>query len=598
MSFLWKPKRSLEETDAIMCGPGMPHEMETCLVDGRAYRVYKNLWPSMRDFWLSSVGKYSEKTYIVFEGQRLTYGQVHERVVATAAVFRNLYKVQKGDRIGICSRNCPEYLIVFWACHMLGAVTVLANAWLPAQPLQHCLVKTQCKLILLDFERADRLVSNIIDLRIRTGATGVLVFDGDKHRVEWQEIEHFNSVMKRWNLDDMSVSKQQAILEEEIDSTPEDNATIIFTSGTTGLPKGVLSTNRQFLTNVINVTAAATRASLRRGEDIPLALSSPQKGVLVGVPLFHVTGMTSLSMLATKNGMKIILMRKWDAEQAAGLIKAEDIGVAGGVPAMISDLVRSSLVGYPLEGLLFGGSPSPDSLAERAGQAFPTATMSQAYGLTETNSIAVSIAAEEYLARPASTGLPCPVNDILIMRGNQNLGPGQHNIGEVWLRGPNVMKEYWGDADATSAVKTLDGWLKTGDIGYLEDGFLYIKDRMKDVIIRGGENIDSVSVENALYSDSRVVEAVAVGVPDERLGELVAAVVFVDPEFRGQVTEASLMAIAESRLPKFAIPVMIQLVDKPFELTPSRKIMKDEVRKIARRSWEERKAVVRFGTKL
>ncbi|KAJ7045536.1 hypothetical protein C8F04DRAFT_438255 [Mycena alexandri] len=599
MSLLWEPKRSLAETDAIMCAPGTPFEMETRLVDGRIYRVYKNLSPSLRAFWLECVGKYSEKTYIVFEQDRLTYGEVHSRALEAAAMFRDVYKVQKGDRVGICSRNCPEYLIVFWACHMLGAVTVLANAWLPAQPLQHCLVNTQCKLILLDPERADRLEPDMINLRLRAGATGVLVFMGSERRGQWTEMECFNASMIHWKLDVLSISKQHTILEDHLELTPEDNATIIFTSGTTGLPKGVLSTNRQFLTNVINVGAASIRASLRRGEDIPSLPSTPQKGVLVGVPLFHVTGSTSFSMLATNNGMKIILVRKWDAEQAATLIKTENIGVAGGVPAMVADLVRSSLVGYPLEGLLFGGSPSPDSLAKRAREAFPSATMSQAYGLSETNSVAVSIAAEDYLARPGSTGRTCPVNEIMIMHNNINLGPGPNNVGEVWLRGPNVMKGYWGDPDATSKVLTSDGWLKTGDLGYLDtDGFLYIKDRLKDVIIRGGENIDSVSVENALYSDHRVMEAAAVAVPDERLGELVAAVVYIDPQFCGQVTEASLIALAKTRLPKFAVPVMVKVVNQPFKLTPSRKIMKDELRKIARHSWEERKAEIWASAKL
>ncbi|KAJ7170536.1 hypothetical protein C8R43DRAFT_979746 [Mycena crocata] len=594
MSAQWEPKRSLRETDAIMCGPGMPHEMETCLVDGRINRVYKNLWPSMRVFWLSSVSKYSEKTYIVCEDERFTYGQVHDMAVGTAALLRNAYGIEKGDRVGICSRNCPEYLIAFWACHMLGAVTVLANAWLPARPLHHCIINTQCKVLLLDPERADRLEPGIISLRQDAAATGVLVFGGHEGKGEWNGMQHLSAVMTGWKLRSSFVHEKKAILEEDIGLTPEDKSTIIFTVGTTGLPKGVLSTNRQFLTNVMNVGVAATRASLRRGDEIPLAPSGPQKGVLVAVPLFHVTGSTSFSMVATMNGMKIILVRKWDAELAAKLIKTENVAVAGGVPAMVADLVRSSLVGYPLEGLLFGGAPSPDSLAKRAREAFPTATMSQAYGLTETNSIAVSIAGEDYLARPASTGQPCPVNDILIMRQDNEKGlftsVPAGVVGEVWLRGPNVMQEYWKDPDATDKVLTSDGWLKSGDLGLLDsDGFLYIKDRLKDVIVRGGENIDSVSVENALYSDSRVMEAAAVAVPDERLGELVAAVVFVKPEYHGQVTEHSLVALAKAKLPKFAVPVLIKLSDTPFELTPSGKIMKAPLREIARRSWEERK---------
>ncbi|KAJ7497314.1 hypothetical protein FB451DRAFT_1210942 [Mycena latifolia] len=586
MSFQWEPKLSLEEADKIMCGPGMPHEMETCLVDGRIYRVYKHLWQSLRDFWLDSVSKHSDKTYIVFKDKRLTYGQVHERAVEAAAIFRNIYNVKKGDRVGICSRNCPEYLIVFWACHMLGAVAVLANAWLPAQPLQHCLINTQCKLLVLDPERADRLESDIVNLCKGAGAAGVLIFDDHDGKTSWSGMETLSSVINRWNLSHNL--KRRQVLEERID--PEDNATIIFT-GTTGLPKGVLSTNRQFLTNVINVTAAATRSSLRRGQGISPPPSGPQRGVLCSTPLFHVTGINSFSIVATMNGYKIIFMHKWDPEHAARLIKAENVAIAGGVPAMVADLVRSSLAGFPLEGLLFGGSPSPDSLAERARQAFPSATMSQAYGETETNSVAVAISGEDYLARPSSTGRPCPVNDIMIMHEDKKVGPG--SIGEVWMRGPNVMKEYWRDPDATAKVLTSDGWLKSGDLGYLDtEGFLYIKDRLKDLILRGGENIDSVSIENALYSDSRVMEAAAVGVPDERLGELVAAVVFVNPEFSGQVTEESLIALAKTRLPRYAVPVMIKFEDKPFELTPSGKIMKVELKKIARRSWEERKAIL------
>lgn len=213
---------------------------------------------------------------------------------------------------------------------------------------------------------------------------------------------------------------------------------------------------------------------------------------------------------------------------------------------MVIDLILSSLSGHPLEGLLFGGAPAPDSLVTRARQAFPTATMIQGYGLTETNSIAVSFAGEDYIARPTSTGLASPVNDIRIVHKDTCLPPGV--VGEVWLRGPNVMKGYWQDEGATDAAITKDGWLKTGDVGYVdEEGFLYIKDRLKDIIIRGGENVDSVTVENALYADPRVLEAAAVGVPDERLGELVAAIVSLRPAYLGQVTEEELISQTKTR---------------------------------------------------
>ncbi|KAF5388018.1 hypothetical protein D9615_000396 [Tricholomella constricta] len=254
---------------------------------------------------------------------------------------------------------------------------------------------------------------------------------------------------------------------------------------------------------------------------------------------------------------------------------------------MVADLTESSLAGFPLDSLMFGGAPAPDLLAARAGQTFPNAVMSQGYGLTETNSVAVSFAGADYSARPASCGLPCPVNDIMIMAGNTSAPVGE--VGEVWLRGPNVMKEYWRDPGATEKALTKDGWLKTGDLGYLDrDGFLYIRDRIKDIIIRGGENIDSVSVENALYADNRVMEAAAVGVPHPRLGEIVAAVISVKPGFKGQLTEASLIATAAKSLPKFAVPVLIIIQDEPLERTESGKILKPELRKTARAAWEMR----------
>ncbi|KAF9460705.1 hypothetical protein BDZ94DRAFT_878708 [Collybia nuda] len=576
----WKPVRTLQETEAILCAPGSAHEVKTEIIHGQSYRVYKNLWPSMRQFWLWAVDQHGDKTYIVFGNQRYTYREIHQRATKVAGVFRHVYGIKKGDRVGICSRNCPDYLVSFWACHLIGAVSVLTNAWLPLEPLRYCHSHTDCKLVMLDPERADRIEPVAADI-LEDSPSNFLVLDSHEGKGQWKEMESFRAVV------DAYIGETASILEEEYEILPEDNATIMFTSGTTGLPKGVLSTQRQFLTNVLNVLVGSTRAAIRRGLDIPNIPTDPQKGILVAVPLFHVTGTTSFSMMATMTGMKIILTRKWVPEEAARLIREENIGVAGGVPAMVADLTESSLAGHPLEGLLFGGSPAPESLVPRARKAFPSAIMSQAYGLTETNSIAVSFAGDDYTARPTSTGQASPVNEIKIMLNGTCLPPGR--IGEVWLRGPNVMKCYWQDNESTKKVITDDGWLKTGDLGLLDDeGFLYIKDRLKDIIIRGGENVDSVSVENALYADPRIQEAAAVGVPDERLGELVAAVVSVKPPFQGRVTEAALIALARKSLPKYAVPVMIVILDEQFQLTPSGKIMKGELRKIARRHWTER----------
>ncbi|KAJ8076496.1 hypothetical protein PM082_000919 [Marasmius tenuissimus] len=584
MAKSWSPKRSLLETDRLLCAPGTMHEMETCLVDGRLQRVYRNLWPSTRDFWLSSVGQHGSKTYIVEPGrQRTTYQQLHEQAVRAANLFRRVYGVRKGDRVGICSRNCVEYFTAFWACQLLGAVTVNVNAWLPIEPLSFCITHTECKLLLVDVERADKL-EPALDVILSKGCLEnvlVITVNEEEHRRRWRGMETFRSALQ----DNLSTTAEP-LPAVEID--PEDNAVIMFTSGTTGLPKGVLSTQRQFLTNILNTLVGNRRAVLRRGEDLaPAQDDGPQKGALVAVPLFHVTGLTSYSMMATMLGYKIVLMRKWLPEEASRLISEENIGVAGGVPAMVQDIMDNCVGNCSLEGLFFGGSPAPNILVETARKVFPNTRLSQAYGLTETNSIAVAIAGDDYNSRPTSTGIACPVNDMLVMSGNKVAPPG--TVGEIWLRGPNVMKGYWRDPEATSKVLNSDGWLRTGDIGMMDDeGFLYVKDRIKDIIIRGGENIASIAVENALYMDSRVMEVAAVGVPDTRLGELVAALVSVKPPFRGKVTETSLIELARKKLPRFAVPVMIIVRDEPFELTPSGKIMKAPLRELAKQCWEDR----------
>ncbi|KAF8076364.1 hypothetical protein FPV67DRAFT_1471446 [Lyophyllum atratum] len=578
----WASQRTLSESNAIMCAPGSMHELETCLIDGRLQRVYKNLWPSLRAFWCLVAQEHAKATYVVFENQRYTFSEVFERSIKAASLFKTVYGIQKGDRVGICSRNYPEYLVAFWACHLIGAVSVQVNAWLPLDLLQYCLTHTQCKLIIVDAERADRLEPVVQKLLAEAGVNGFLVLESQEGKGQWEGMQSWNSA-----LDDYKGNTSE-FLASNPEILPEDNATIVFTSGTTGLPKGVLSTQRMYLTNLLNVLVASRRAILRRGDNIlPTKPLDPPKGILISVPLFHVTGCTSLMMLGSFSGMKIVFMRKWVAEDAARLIKQENIGLAGGVPSMVSDLTDSSLKGFPLDSLMFGGASAPDLLAVRAGKAFPTATMSQGYGLTETNSIAVSFAGADYAARPASCGLPTPVNDIIIMAGNTSVPTG--DVGEVWLRGCNIMKEYWCDPGATEKALTKDGWLKTGDLGCLDkDGFLYIRDRIKDIIIRGGENIDSVSVENALYADNRVMEAAAVGVPHARLGEVVAAVISVKPEFKGQLTEASLIDTAAKSLPKYAVPVLIVIQDEPLERTQSGKILKGELRKIARVAWEKR----------
>ncbi|KAG7088033.1 hypothetical protein E1B28_012069 [Marasmius oreades] len=616
----WKPERTVEECNKILCAPGTPHELERRVVDGRVQRVYKNLWPSLRDFWLWACNEHTDKTFIVYEKQRYSYAQTLARAAKAADMFRTVYGIQKGDRVSICSRNYPDYMVAFWACQLIGAVAVLLNAWLPQDGQIFCIAHTQTKLLILDSERADVLAS-VVKKLFKNGTKAILVLESGKQT--WANMSSWDENLEEFKSDGSSV------LRESIKILPDDNATIFFTSGTTGRPKGVLSTQRQFATNILNTAIAGMRDTLRRGEDLTPPEPGPQKGLLVSVPLFHVTGLTSNTMLGVLLGYKIILMRRWDAREAVRLINTENIVSAGGVPSMVADMLEVG--GFSVEALSFGGAPASKMLAHTIQAKVPGARafvsvlpnvvsghhidahittgdkamvlpkpilllyrlvrmlMFRVLPLTSCKILIRTVAGLDHLLKPTSCGLPSPVNDLLIVDPSLAVEVPTGQVGEVWIRGPNVMQEYWRDPEATNKAITKDGWFRTGDLGYLdEEGFLFIKDRLKDIIIRAGENIDSVSVENALYEEPGVLEAAAIGVPDRRLGELVAAVVTIKPSYKGKVTEHSLIELARGKLPRFAVPVMVIVQTTEMEHTPSGKIKKGVLRTLAREEWEKR----------
>ncbi|KDQ17285.1 hypothetical protein BOTBODRAFT_602185 [Botryobasidium botryosum FD-172 SS1] len=584
-----QPKLSMAECHSILTRPGMPFEVKTAVIGNSVQKVLKNLPASVRTFWLSHSATHANLPYVVFESDRLTYQDVRERAFHAASVFRELYGVHKGDRVSLVMRNLPELVIAFWAVHLLGAVPVLVNAWLPAETLHHCIVHTDSKLIVLDCERAELLSSRILDIKREAGATGVLVVRAHEWRGRgWDHMTNWDDAMGQYQ------GRDDMVWKNEVDCVPEDNAVILFTSGTTGLPKAVLGTHRAFL--AMHFLMGLTQARLFLRYDMPAPVqdpTAPQPTNLLSVPLFHITGIQLL--LATSSiGGRVVLMRKWDVKEAARLIIDEKVTVAGGVPSIVLDLVESTLRGKPstIVSFLFGGAPTPAQLTEATRKAFPTAQMGQGYGSSETFGIVANFGGPDFLARPKAAGFPTAVHEVIIVdpKTQDALPSGQ--IGEIWVRGPTTMKEYWKDPEATAKVLTRDGRLKTGDLGSLdEEGFIYVRDRIKDIIIRGGENVDSTTVENALYADARIMECAAVGVPDARLGELVTVVaVPKNPWKGGKITEEELMGHANKSLPRFAVPVMIVVRDEPLERNPAGKILKKELREMMRDRWLQRKA--------
>ncbi|KAL1749310.1 hypothetical protein HDZ31DRAFT_59596 [Schizophyllum fasciatum] len=585
----WTPARTLAECDRLLTAPGSFAETHRRVVDGRVQRVYTHLWPSFRAFWLESAARHAAHDYLVFQGERYTFRDAHAQALRIAGLLSKAYGIRKGDRVGIVSRNYPEFVFAFWAVHLLGGITVCPNAWLPVDVVTHCLVSTDCKAILLDGERAQSLEPLVPRIKADAKCAELLVFRGSDRAPRG---------MKRL-ADALAECAEDggSVLQADPGVQPDDDATVMFTSGTTGLPKGVLSTQRAGLTNIFNVISGSYKDALRNGliDAVPRTLESTEpRGVsLVAIPFFHVTGLHSIMLIATCLGNKLVLMRKWNPEEGARLILQEKVTSVGGVPSVVSDIVNLAengpLKGYPLLGTSVGGAASPRALIDKATRTFSGIQIGSGYGMTETNSVAVGTVGQEYLARPSACGLAAPVNDILIVDPEtlKVCKPGQ--LGEVWLRGVNIMKCYWKDEAATAKALTRDGYMRTGDLGVLDsEGFLYIRDRLKDIIIRGGENIDSSTVENALHADEGVLEAAAVAVPDERLGELPAAVVAVKEAHRNRVTEEGLIRLAKRKLPRFAVPVLIVVQTQPLERNASLKPLKTELRKVARAEWERR----------
>ncbi|KAK0438301.1 hypothetical protein EV421DRAFT_1714443, partial [Armillaria borealis] len=557
------------------------------VIGGRVLKAWKNLWPSLRLFLLHSTKQHADKTYVVYEKERYTFREILEKAVRCAAIFRDVYGVKKvkgilfRDRVSTCSRNCPTYLVVFWACHLLGAVTALIDPSQPLELLRYCITLTRCTLIVLDPERADMIETIADELRLASGTSGYIVLEEHEGKGHWQGMDVWKTVFSRYNGDPGDV------LSDDPQISPEDDATVTFTSGTTGLPKGVLSSQRAFLTPIFNVISLAGRDCLRRGEPFPpVPIAGPQEGTLIPRALSNATAFNT-AMFGTSQGLKLVLTRTWNVHEGKDQLHWRFHDESYSIPTAVEELVDSPLSEISIRTIAYGGTSMATAHFYRLKQAFPLATFIQVYGLTENAGNAVGFAGSDFAAKPDSCGFVSPVNEILIMKDGVKVAPGV--VGEIWVRGPNVMKGYYGDSAATDKVLTNDGCLMTGDLGRMDEyGYVYVHDRIEDIIVRGGNNVNSIFVENALYTEPGVLEVAVVGVPDEYLGEVPVALASLRPGYDGLIDEEGLMATAEKQLPKYAVPVMIILYDSGFDHTSSGKIIKAPLRAIAQKEWAKR----------
>ena len=557
------PARSRAECKAILTAPGMRFEMEEIDIRGVRLRTWKNAPPNLRAIALLGQS-HGAREFVIYEDERMTYDAWFRAVARLAHEFQ-ARGVKKGDRVALAMRNLPEWPVVFFAAVTIGAICVPLNAWWTGDELAFGLSNSGTKLLVCDEERWDRLK----DRRNDFSCVNHTFVTRAEHPLNGADtLESVIGTPKQY------ASLPQATL-PDVEILPEDDATIFYTSGTTGRPKGALGTHRNLCTNILSSGYNAGCAVLRRGE--PLPEPQPKTGLTV-IPLFHVTACSAGLMGNIAAGNTMVYMYKWDPVEAFKIIEREKVSSTGGVPTIAWQLLehpeRKNYDLSSIEAIAYGGAPAAPELVRKIREVFG-ALPGNGWGMTETMATVTGHSSEDYLNRPDSCGPPVAVADLKIMSedGSRELPTGE--IGELWARGPMVVKGYWNNPEAT-AETFVDGWVKTGDLARLdEEGWCYIADRAKDMIIRGGENIYSSEVENVLYDHPAVTDAALIGLPHQQLGEEPAAVVHLAPGM--QASEAELQEWVAERLAKFKVPVRIAFTPDTLPRNANGKILKKEL---------------------
>ncbi len=568
------PAMSLSQAHALMTAPGEAFETADALVCGVPMRVWRNAPPTMREVFVAGRAAHGGKTFLVHENERATVEDFARASLALAEALA-ARGVVKGDRVAVAMRNLPEWPVAAMATLLLGGIATPLNAWGTGAELVYGLADSGAKVLVADGERWQRIAAMGAELpalqqvllsRADAAASG----DG---RV--LALESLIGPVAGWGgLPDRPLPT--------VELEPDDDATLFYTSGTTGAAKGVLGSHRCSTSTLMAGAFSVARNFVRRGEPVPDPEARlTQRAMLVSIPFFHTTGCQVIVFGALANGSKLVMTRRWDADQALALIEAERITHVGGVPTIAWQLIehptRAQHDLSSLESVSYGGAPASAALVRRIGEAFPRAQPGIGWGMTETSGTFTHHGAEDYVNRPDSSGPAMPVAQMRIADDDGRALPAG-NVGELWVRGPNVAKGYWNKPEET-ALTFVDGWLRTGDLGYVDDeGFLFIVDRKKDMLIRGGENIHCAEVEAVLYRHPAVMDAGVIGIAHPTLGEEPAALVTLKPG--AQASEDELRAFVRSQIAAFKVPVRIVVMADPLPRNPAGKLMKKVLRQL------------------
>lgn len=543
--------------------PGSPFEITEQTINGTTFTVYKNTPETLKE--MLDVGRaHGDAVFIIYEGEQLTFNDFFEQADALAQQLVKHYGIQKGDRVAIAMRNYPEWMVAFAAIVSLGAIVVPLNSWGQRAELEYGLSDSGARVVFCDEQR----YGFVDDLLPEMGVKAVVArTDGSLGA----NAEHYKEVVAR--------GLGQSV--EPFACSSDDPVMIMYTSGTTGKPKGVLSNHRNIVQALTNFEFHATCSAMANPKAVEHMMTcgfAPKS--LLAVPLFHVSGCHAQFLLSLRGGRSIVMMYKWKPADALKLIEKERITIFSGAPSMVLDLLEhpdfdktdtSSL--YTVSG---GGAACPPKFNRLVDEKINNPYSGTGYGMTESNATCSNFTGEAFAYKPRSSGTLSPIVEFKTVDENGNDLP-RGEKGEIWLKSPTNVSEYWEKPEAT-AETFHSGWIATGDIGYIdEENFVYIVDRAKDMIIRGGENIAAAEIEGCLLEMPEVHEVAAFGVPHDTLGEELA--VAVCPNAGARLDAASVQAHVKSRLAGFKVPTHVWVREQEMPRNATGKILKKQLQK-------------------
>jgi len=551
---------SFDDACAAVCAPGTMFEVTDGEIRGVPSKLFALAPPNVRTLFDLAAARTDD--FLIYEDERWTVPDVLAQAGQIGRALVTRYGIELGDRVALAMRNFPEWITSYVAITSVGGVVVPINAWWQTEEMTFALADSGAKLVFVDDDRLGRLTTEGTD-------------------VEAQIVVVRPSGEVPTGVDSLLDILEDGATMPAVDIPTEADVSILYTSGTTGTPKGAVSTHQALIHALM---CFAARAQVGALVDPPAEPVDPDAApiIILAVPLFHVTGLVPVMLGAFLSGGKLVMMHRWDPDRALELIEREQITNFVGVPTMAWDLLEAPTFAdhdtSSLKSVGGGGAPMPPELVQRIEDNFSAGRPGLGYGMTETNAYGPQNGGDSFVRKPTSTGQVIPVMEIRVTDAEGNVLP-TGETGEIWFKGPSLIRGYWNRPEAT-AETIVDGWLRSGDLGHLDDeGFVYVSDRVKDMVLLCGENIYCIEVEAAIYEHPAVYECSVYGVPHNRLGEELAAHVMTKPG--ATIDTGELQSFLGERVAKFKVPTIITVVTESLPRNASGKIMKRELRDAA-----------------